>query len=128
MQYVEEHWEKAANKWNVITMPHCIQKDGFSCGVYVMKVTIAIYIHALNSLYINICINMQFAECIIKHQPLPVTMHDIYKLRNNMAIELLNASGLFPLYAVHFIIIVRLYACVSSYRIIGELLSCMWNE
>ena len=72
---------------------------------------------------------MQFAECIIKHQPLPVTMHDIYKLRNNMTIELLNASGLFPLYAVHFIIIVRLHACVSSYRIIGELChACGMND
>ena len=58
---------------------------------------------------------MQFAECIIKHQALPVTMHDINKLRNNMAIELLNASGLFPLYAVHFIIIVRLHACVHVF-------------
>ena len=42
MQYVEGHWDKAAHKWNIVTMPHCIQKDGSSCGVYVMKVTIAI--------------------------------------------------------------------------------------
>ena len=49
MQYVEEHWEKAAPKWNVITMPHCLQKDGDSRGVYVMKVAIAIAI--LNSIH-----------------------------------------------------------------------------
>ena len=55
---------------------------------------------------------MQFAECIIKHEPLPVMMHDIYKLRNNMAIELLSASGLFPLICLHFNITVRLHACM----------------
>ena len=71
---------------------------------------------------------MQFAECIIKHEPLPVMMHDSYKLRNNMAIELLSASGLFPLICLHFNITVRLHACMPFYRITGELLSCMWNE
>ena len=38
IQYMEEHWEKAALKWNVVTMPHCLQRDSSSCGVYIMKV------------------------------------------------------------------------------------------
>ena len=51
-------------------------------------------------MYISaLVINIYFAECIIQNLPLPdiISHSDLYKLRNDMAIQLLNASGVFPL-------------------------------
>ena len=41
-------------------------------------------------IYMNLA---QFAECIILDQPLPTNIIDLYKLQNEMAVQLLNASG-----------------------------------
>ena len=47
---------------------------------------------------VTLCLayTLLYAECIIQQQPLPTTMNmnDLYKLRNDMAIQLLNASGI----------------------------------
>ena len=37
LQYVSEIWSKSV-KWNVITPPHFIQQDSFSCGALTMRV------------------------------------------------------------------------------------------
>ena len=37
LQYVSETWSNSV-KWNVITVPHFIQKDSVSCGVLTMRV------------------------------------------------------------------------------------------
>ena len=60
----------------------------------------------------NVCfIMLQYVVLL-----LPVTMHDICKLRNNMAIG----------YALYYYSEI---ACMYVFlRIIRELLSCMWNE
>ena len=42
-------------------------------------------------IYMNLA---QFAECIILDKPLLTNMIDLYKLRNEMAVQLLNASGI----------------------------------
>ena len=42
-------------------------------------------------IYMNLA---QFAEYTILDQPLPTNMIDLYKLRNEMAVQLLNASGM----------------------------------
>ena len=39
-----------------------------------------------------ICI--QFAKAIMLNEPLPTRIKDLYRLQNNMAVELLNASGM----------------------------------
>ena len=37
--------------------------------------------------------HMQFAKTIMLNEPLPTSVKDLYKLRDEMAVELLNASG-----------------------------------
>ena len=38
LQYVSGNWKKSV-KWNVVTVPHYIQKDSISCGVLTMNVS-----------------------------------------------------------------------------------------
>ncbi|XP_065885265.1 uncharacterized protein [Dysidea avara] len=68
-QYLSNAWRKRY-KWTVITETHCKQRDNNSCGVYTMK----------------------FADCILSNKPIPSKIRDIYRLRNDMAVDLLAAS------------------------------------
>ena len=53
---------------------------------------------------------MQFAKAIMLNEPLPTSVKDLYKLRNEMAVELLNASGSMNKLAI--------YACACSYALL----------
>ena len=49
---------------------------------------------------------MQSAKAIMLNGPLPTSVKDLYKLRNEMAVELLSASGSMNKLAI--------YACACS--------------
>ena len=53
---------------------------------------------------------MQFAKAIMLNEPLPKSVKDLYKLQNEMAVELLNASGSMNKLAI--------YACACSYALL----------
>ena len=54
--------------------------------------------------------HMQFAKAIMLNEPLPTSVKDLYKLQNEMAVELLNASGSMNKLAI--------YACACSYALL----------
>ena len=54
--------------------------------------------------------HMQFVKAIMLNEPLPTNVKDLYKLQNEMAVELLNASGSMNKLAI--------YACACSYALL----------
>ena len=62
---MENLWKKAAFKWNVVTMPHCLQRDSSSCGASICNESIAITTYIAIVTYINsielhaLCISVQ---------------------------------------------------------------------
>lgn len=92
LQCVSGTWNNSV-KWNMITVPHFIQKDSVSCEVLTMRV-------CTNSNSYSLCMMLfcyvyaQFAKAIIMlNEPLPTSVKNLYRLQNEMVVELLKISG-----------------------------------
>ena len=58
---------------------------------------------------------MQFAKAIMLNEPLPTSVKDLYKLRNEMAVELLNASGSMNKLAIYMHVHAAMHYYLYSY-------------
>ena len=55
--------------------------------------------------------HVQFAKAIMLNEPLPTSVKDLYRLQNEMAVELLNSSGSMQIHCFSCVISPLLFLC-----------------